>query len=71
VAQCWDNAPVESVVAALKRALVRHERSSTGAEAKASIFGYVEVFDNRGRRHSSLGFLSPEEFERSHNPNHP
>jgi putative transposase len=71
VAQCWDNAPVESFFASLKRELVHHERYTTRAEAKASIFEYVEAFYNRVRRHSSLGYLSPEEFERTHNPNHP
>jgi putative transposase len=71
VAQCWDNAPVESFFASLKRELVHHERYTTRAEAKASIFEYVEGFYKRVRLHSSLGYLSPEEFERSHNPNHP
>ena len=71
VAQCWDNAPVESFFASLKRELVHHERYTTREEAKASIFEYVEAFYNRVRRHSSLGYLSPEEFERSHNPKHP
>jgi putative transposase len=71
VAQCWDNAPVESFFASLKRELVHHERYTTREQAKASIFEHVEAFYNRVRRHSSLGFLSPEEFERTHNPNHP
>jgi putative transposase len=71
VAQCWDNAPVESFFASLKRELVHHERYTTREEARASIFEYVEVFYNRVRRHSSLGYVSPEEFERTHNPNHP
>jgi putative transposase len=71
VAQCWDNAPVESFFASLKRELVHHERYTTRAEARASIFEYVEAFYNRVRRHSSLGYLSPEEFERTHNPKHP
>jgi putative transposase len=71
VAQCWDNAPVESFFASLKRELVHDESYTTREQARASIFEYVEVFYNRARRHSSLGFLSPEEFERSHNPNHP
>jgi len=71
VAQCWDNAPVESFFASLKKELVHHETYTSREEAKASIFEYVEVFYNRVRRHSSLGFLSPEEFERSHNPNLP
>lgn len=71
VAQCWDNAPVESFFASLKRELVHHERYTSRAEAKASIFECVETFYNRVRRHSSLAYLSPKEFERSHNPKHP
>jgi putative transposase len=71
VAQCWDNAPVESFFASLKRELVHHERYTTREQAKASIFEYVEAFYNRVRRHSSLGYVSPEEFERTHNPKHP
>ena len=71
VAQCWDNAPVESFFASLKRELVHHERYTTREQAQASIFEYVEAFYNRVRLHSSLGFLSPEEFERSHNPKRP
>jgi transposase InsO family protein len=71
VAQCWDNAPVESFFASLKRELVHHEKYTTRAEARASIFEYIESFYNRVRRHSSLGYLSPEQFERTHNPKHP
>ena len=70
-ADCWDNAPVESFFASLKRELVHDEKYTTREQAKASIFEYVEAFYNRVRLHSSLGFLSPEQFERSHNPNHP
>jgi putative transposase len=71
VAQCWDNAPVESFFASLKKELVHHERYTTREEARRSIVEYVEAFYNRARRHSSLGFLSPEEFERSYNRNQP
>ncbi|MDB5311746.1 MAG: transposase [Gemmataceae bacterium] len=71
VAQCWDNAPVESFFASLKRELVHSERYTTRDEARASIFEYVEVFYNRVRRHSSLGYVAPAEFERTHNPKHP
>ena len=71
VAQCWDNAPVESFFASLKKELIHHERYTTREQAKASIFEYVEAFYNRVRLHSSLGYLSPEQFERSHNPKHP
>jgi putative transposase len=71
VAQCWDNAPVESFFASLKRELVHDERYTTREQAAASIFEYVEAFYNRVRRHSALGYLSPVEFERTHNPKHP
>jgi transposase InsO family protein len=71
VAQCWDNAPVESFFASLKRELVHDEAYTTRAQAQASIVEYVEAFYNRVRLHSSLGYLSPEQFERSHNPKNP
>ena len=70
VGQCWDNAAVESTFAQVKRELVHHERYATRAEARASLFESVEVFDNRVRRHSTLGYVSPAEYERTHNPNH-
>jgi transposase InsO family protein len=71
VAQCWDNAPVESFFASLKRELVHDERYATRDEARASIFEYVEGFYNRVRRHSSLGYVSPAEFERTYNQKRP
>ncbi len=64
---CWDNAPMESFWATLKTELVNHERYATHAQARASIFEYIEVFYNRKRLHSSLGYLSPEAFEASLN----
>ncbi len=70
VGQCWDNAVVESTFGQLKRELVHHETYATRDEARASIFEYVEVFYNRVRRHSTLGYISPDEYERTHNPNH-
>ena len=60
---CWDNAPAESFFATLKRELVHHEVYETRTEARASLFEYIEVFDNRERRHSSLGDLSPADFD--------
>jgi putative transposase len=71
VAQCWANAPVESFFGTLKRELVHAEQYQSRAEAKRSIFEYIEVFYNRVRLHSSLGYVSPEQFERAHNPSHP
>ncbi len=67
VGQCWDNAAMESFWATLKTELVHHERYETREQARASIFEYVEVFYNRKRLHSSLGYVSPEQFEASLN----
>jgi transposase InsO family protein len=60
---CWDNACVESFWATLKTELVNHEHYATRDQARQSIFEYIEVFYNRQRLHSSLGYLSPEAFE--------
>ena len=60
---CWDNAPMESFFASLKKELVHHEKYATRAEAKASLFEYIEVFYNRERRHSALGYVAPAQFE--------
>jgi putative transposase len=59
---CWDNAPMESFWASLKREAAFYT-FGTRAEARAVIFDYVMIFYNRQRRHSSLGYLSPEQFE--------
>ena len=67
---CWDNAPMESFFASLKKELVHHEDYATRAEARASIFEYIETFYNRVRRHSSLGYVAPDEYERTHNQTH-
>ena len=61
---CWDNAVAESFFGSLKKELVHHEDYTTREDAKKSIFEYLEVFYNRQRRHSSLGYLPPAEFER-------
>jgi putative transposase len=63
---CWDNAPTESFFASLKRELVHRRKFATRQEAKTAIFRWIEVWYNRKRQHSSLGYLSPEEFERQH-----
>ena len=60
---CWDNACAESFWATLKKELVNHEQYATREQARQSIFEYIEVFYNRQRLHSSLGYLSPEAFE--------
>jgi putative transposase len=60
---CWDNACVESFWATLKTELVHHQHYATRAQAHQSIFEYIEVFYNRQRLHSALGYRSPEAFE--------
>jgi transposase InsO family protein len=60
---CWDNAPAESFFGTLKRELVFHCQYSTRAEARQSIFSYIERFYNRKRIHSSLGHRTPNEVD--------
>ncbi len=60
---CYDNAVVESFFGTLKTELVHHQDYQSRAEAKADLFEYLEVWYNRRRRHSSLGYLSPAEYE--------
>jgi putative transposase len=64
---CWDNAVSESFWATLKTELVHQEHYATREQARRSIFEYIEVFYNRKRLHSSLGYVSPEAFEASLN----
>lgn len=61
----WDNAPMESFFATLKKELVHDEDYATREEARGSIFEFIEVFYNRTRRHSALGYRSPIEYERA------
>jgi transposase InsO family protein len=63
VADCYDNAVMESFFATLKCELVYRQRFATRQQARLALFDYIEVFYNRQRRHSSLGYLSPEQFE--------
>jgi len=63
---CWDNAPTESFFATLKRELVHRTRFTSHSEARGAIFAWIATWYNRKRRHSSLGYLSPEAFERQH-----
>ena len=64
-ANCWDNAPMESFFASLKKELVHGADFATRAEARAAIVEYIEVFYNTTRRHSALGYVSPAEYERT------
>lgn len=61
---CYDNAAMESFWATLKRELVHRRTFARRADARSEIFDYIEGFYNRVRRHSSLGYLAPEAFER-------
>lgn len=63
VGDCYDNAMVESFFATLETELIDRADWANPAEAQAAVFEYIEVFYNRIRRHSSLGNLSPEQFE--------
>lgn len=61
---CWDNACAEAFFASLKSELVKSARFANRAEAELAIFEWIEVFYNRVRRHSTLGYHSPVDFER-------
>lgn len=63
---CYDNAPVESFFASLKRELVHRRRFASREEARTAVFTWIEGWYNRRRRHSALGYRSPEEFEKQH-----
>ncbi len=60
---CYDNAVTESFFGSLKQELVHRVRFATRAQATAAIFRYIEIFYNRNRQHSTLGYCSPEAFE--------
>jgi transposase InsO family protein len=60
---CWDNAVAESFFATLKTELLHRQSWPTRRQARTAIFEYIEAFYNRQRRHSTLGYLSPADFE--------
>jgi putative transposase len=62
---CWDNAVIESFFSSLKKERIRKRIYKTRDLARADVFDYIEVFYNRKRRHSHLGDVSPEAFERA------
>lgn len=66
-ANCYDNAHMESFWGTLKAELIGQQRFATRAQARLAIFEYVEVFYNRVRLHSALGYLSPVDFENQSN----
>lgn len=62
-ANCWDNAVAESFFSTLKHEIVEGQTFTTREEARAAIFSWIEIWYNRRRRHSTLGYVSPEQFE--------
>jgi putative transposase len=63
---CYDNAPVESFFASMKKELVHRRSFATHEEARIAVFEWIAVWYNRKRRHSTLGYLSPEQFEQQY-----
>jgi len=63
---CWDNAVAESYFATLKAELVSGEAWSTRHDLRAAVFEYIEVFYNRRRLHSSIGYKTPAQLESEH-----
>jgi putative transposase len=61
---CYDNACVESFFGSLKNEYVSFEKFRSREEAQLKIFAWIEIFYNRVRRHSTLGYLSPVDFEK-------
>jgi putative transposase len=61
---CFDNAVAESFFATVKKELVHRRAWPTKAELRTEVFDYIETFYNRRRRHSTLGHLSPAQFEK-------
>lgn len=59
---CYDNAPMESFWGSLKNEMIHHQRYATRANAESAIKEYIEIFYNRQRRHSRLGYVSPASF---------
>lgn len=62
---CWDNAVAESLFSIIKSELIHHERFKGPQDALATIFEYIEIYYNRKRKHSTLGYQTPDQFERS------
>ena len=61
---CWDNSPAESFFSTLKIECINNRIFLTRAQAKREIFEYIEIDYNRKRSHSSIGYISPENFEK-------
>jgi putative transposase len=66
---CFDNAAIESYHATIEKELLRGRSFRTRGEARSAVFDWIECWYNRERRHSRLGYRSPEQFERDHEQN--
>jgi len=64
---CYDNAAMESFWSSMKRELVHRVRFTTRTQARAAVFDWIEIFYNRERFHSALGYQSPVDFEKQLN----
>lgn len=62
---CFDNAPIESFWGSLKNEMVHHQSFETRAQAESAVREYIEIFYNRQRRHSRIGYLAPAMFAQS------
>jgi len=67
VGDCYDNAVIEAFWGRMQTELLNRKRWKTRLELANAIFEYLEIFHNRQRRHSALGWLTPIEFEKIHN----
>ena len=63
---CWDNAVMESFFSRLKVELIYAEQYQTIDEVRSGVFEYIEMFYNRKRRHSAIGYMSPIDFEQQY-----
>jgi putative transposase len=68
IGDCYDNAVIESFWSRMQVELLDRQRWRTRVELANAIFGYLEIFHNRQRRHSALGILPPVEFEADYQP---
>jgi putative transposase len=66
-ANCWDNAPTESLIATIKKELVHQQHYATRDQARHALFEYIEVFYNRQRRHSALDYQTPHDVHHGRN----
>jgi len=62
-ANCWDNAPMESFFGTLKTELVHQGEYPDRDAARRDLFAYIEGYYNRQRRHSAIGYITPEQAE--------